>query len=493
MGTRPLLLLLALLVLALVSFPTAVFADGMAYQRSREAEPLHPLYQEKQWALIAHHNGIEHLLIAISILPGQDENEAFWLFPVPGSPDTVDIDLVDQFPVLRGEQAVRESRRTFHATLWFARGAVINPVLGAFIGVGITVSMSIERASSGVRLHGAVEKHGLRAETMRADSLDALAVYLKDRGVEIAREDLDGFEPYLNDDYVLIATRIASIEQLRAEFGDLLEPGLRGMGGRRPCIYVTFPAERAFYPMRPTAAYGDVPIAVDLSVIGDVRPQGDGAMLAKARFRVCVDADADHALFPAGMLDGIAAEAPLLYTRVAFGCPASVFTGDLTFEPRRGLLCRFRGFAASTTGRWVVVIVVVSLIGYLSGGICGGVYFRRWHPHAFYGLLGIFTASLPAVLVYRRRGKSCRGVYWYVGAALLVVAACGAVFQAIAHAWYFALAILFLLGCVLLYSDWPYWDTDDRARRTRYARTYIAVYIALTIPAEVLLCAALRS
>jgi len=493
MGTRPLLVLLVWCVLACLFSPTTSFADGMAYERGKEPEPLHPLYQEEQWALIAHHNGIEHLLIAISIYPGQDENEAFWLFSVPGRPDTVSIDLVDRFPVLRGEEAVRESRGALHAALWFARGAVINPALGAFIGIITIAQMSVDHASPGVRLHGAVEKHGLRAEVIRADSPDALATYLKDKGVEIAAKDLGAFEPYLNDKYVLIATHIASMEQLRAEFGGLLEPGFRGTGGRRPCVYVTFPTEHAFYPMRPTAAYGDARVAVDLTVIGYVRPQGDPAMLAKATCRSYVNDAADRELFPDGMLDAIAADAPLRYTRVVLDCPASTFTSDLTFEPRRGLACWFREFAASATGRWVVVLVSVLLIGYLSGGICGVVFFRRWHAHALYGLLGIFTAFLPAVLVFRRRGKTLRGVYWYTGAALVVVVASAVVLQVVARAWYFALFVLFALGCMLLASGWPYWDTHDTAGRTRYARTYIAVYIALTIPAELVLTATLRS
>src|SRR5262249_27905840 len=116
-------------------------------------------------------------------------------------------------------------------------------------------------------VHDQVEKWGIRAETITAKSVDDLAAYLREKKTGIPKEHLTTFESYLNENHVLIVAWIASREQVLKEFPHY---NLRG-DERRPCLFVKFTAERAFYPLRPTRLYGKEITPARLFVVGHVQ------------------------------------------------------------------------------------------------------------------------------------------------------------------------------------------------------------------------------
>jgi len=482
--------LIAALVVLIVALPASALADGVAYERKAEAEPFRPLHQYEQDALIAHHNGVERMLIAINVEPEGAGSDAFWLFPVPGTPETVTVDLVDRFPWLRGKEVLSEARSAVRTWLWAGRGFVVNPFVAGFLLPAL--DSCVERASRDVLVHAAIEKHGLRAEIITAGSLDELAAYLQAKSVDVPREHLAGFGPYLNGDYVLIATHIVSMDQLREEFGDELEWRRPWRGGRWPGVYVTFPTEKPFYPMLPTSAYGDAATLVRITVLGSVEPRGDGPMLAKAGCSHLETWRFDPGQFPAGMLDGLVSDHHLLYTRVQFNCEASAFTSDLTFEPRPDLLSPYQLLVQSPAGPRLLGGVAILVLGYLSGGVCGLIFFKRWHPHAVYGLAGFLTCRLVATLAYRTPGKTFRHLPLCLAVAALAVAVGGAIGLLAGAGLGAALAAFIFAVSALLLPGWPHWRVDNTAGRRRYALTYLGIYLALSVPAEVILTATLR-
>ena len=383
-----LLLVLPLIALVLVFSPDTL-ADGVAYLVGEDLDYIGPLWQRQQRALLSHDGGIERLLIGIDIRLEEDNSGALWLFPVPGTLETVEIDLTDRFPVMRGMDPMEKARSRISESLATETALVLNPLLGAML----FLFPATHRAREGVIEHAAIEKYGLRTEAITADSLEALGTCLSEKGLKIPQEELALFEPYLNDKYVLIATRVLSKEELRASFPQEETWRLKGSRRRWPGVYVTFPAQKAFYPMRPTSGYGDDTMWVTIVTIGHVEPEGDAAMLRAAECKHYVQDAFSREAFPEGMLDGIEGGERLYYTRVTFNCRASMFTSDLTFEPRPG-------FSRSQLAVYSLTEVPLRLVRflvflYIAGGLCGLIYLGEWWRPATYGLLGIM--SFPVV------------------------------------------------------------------------------------------------
>jgi len=387
------------LVAALAAvLPTAAFADGSSWIRLRDYATWLPLHQDEQSAFLALEDGTEHMLIAINVQLDQEDAQGFWLFPVPGTPDTVTVDLLDRFPATYGWDVIGAGQARITESVSLEIGVVINPVL-AFLFLP-AMQGERQRDTAGFRIHQHVEKHGLRAETITADSVQALAQYLAGKEVALAAEELALFEPYLNSSYVLVAASIASAEALHAAFPDDERWTTDGAAHRWPALYVMFPAEKLFYPMRPKAGYGDQEMTVNIATIGHTTPEGDAAMLARADRHDYVQDYGHPDAFPPGMRGGMTEGEPLYYSRLEFRCPAKAFTSDLTFSPKNTRFSRYQRFMGAQ--RFIgIPIAKFFLLLYITGGVCGLAFFGEWWRPAFYGLLGFMSFPVVSHFTWR--------------------------------------------------------------------------------------------
>lgn len=376
-----------------VLLPAAARADGISFV-GHDMDFRGPLTQEMQRAFLSLHDGTEHMLITINVAFEEDDLEGFWIFPVPGTPETVTVDLLDRFPAMRGVDPIEGARHGLSSGVITEIALVINPVLGV---VSLLPAM-VRVRSSDAEVHSTVERHGLLAEKITALSAKALGDYLAKRGIKVPERELGLFAPYLNDRYVLIVTSIASTQKLREAFPDEARWGTQGGMRRWPALYVTFPAEKLYYPMRPTAGYGDREMMVSIATVGHTKPQGDAAMLAEARCRHYIQRTVERDAFPKGMLAGLARGEPFRYSRVTFYCPTSRFTSDLTFGPNEDALSRTRIALARPLGLPIVKFFVLLFV---SGGACGVLYLREWWRPAFYGLLGFLSFPVVSHMTWR--------------------------------------------------------------------------------------------
>lgn len=232
------------LVLAiLMLLPALVLADGKAFSGRADGPNWRPLKEHDQAAAIHHANGRQSMHITVNIQL-DDNAKGFWLFPVRGTPDQVKLDLVDTMPTFMGVAPLAQARDTVmtaslmmkSSQLW--AGGIFLPSLGR----------AREAAS---RHHGAfafdaIHKWGLRAEKVTAPDIDSLAALLKDRNANVQSADLRSFEPYLDGKHTLITVTIASLDEVKKEFGDKTPSQI----DRWPRVWVDFPTANAFYPMR---------------------------------------------------------------------------------------------------------------------------------------------------------------------------------------------------------------------------------------------------
>lgn len=401
MGTRPLLVLCPLLVLIALIFvaPIDARADGKAFTRTSDNSAFQPANQEDQRAVIFFRDGQERLLITINYYANLDD-QGLWIFPVPGTPETVHIDLWDTLPTFQGRDDRPWAREIANKTMLIMRASQIYPVPFDLAARAIGPKKKDEEEKPGeedeAEVHEAVRKWGLEAQAVTAPSVEALAKHLRQSGIEIADDELRPFDPYLSGDYVLVIVRVASRAELDKKFGlsreAVWEPS-RGM--RRPCVLVEFPAERAYYPMRPTASYGDEHVPATIYILGHVRPQADARMLEYAQVHHFRDETADWRL---EAFCGIAPRSVVDYTVVETRGPARLYASDFEFEPVQTSGFALAAFITDRHATYCLLAVLVFLAAScLSGAAAGAIAHIGTGKGALVGLLNV--ASIVGVIL----------------------------------------------------------------------------------------------
>ncbi|MBN1917468.1 MAG: hypothetical protein JW889_06125 [Verrucomicrobia bacterium] len=399
MGTRPLLLILA----AALAVPSVIPpAEGV--QGQDETPALRTIRLQERQAILLHHEGTEHVLIPVSLSSVTGETEAFWLFPVPVSKESIEVDLVDSFPALGydriSSKALHHRRSHFEIVYpcMLQCGLVANPVVGFFLFMAPALSSEPPTVMS--RPGPEAEKRGLHAEVIAASSIDSLAAQLAEQGVELPTEDLAVFEPYCVEGFSLVLTSVS-------------DPNAARRGLHASALYIRFPADVLYYPMRPwtSSRFGDP--RPDIIVFGHVKPKADPSVLWGALWGLVGRRCLDPALLPEPMQTALSPATTPPYTRISWSFTRKeFFTSDLTFVPMGASAAGYELLLDRLYGSdgWAIVTFLVSfaVLLFVSGGLCGLIYLREWRRPACYGLLGVL--SFPVVSYFTWRDVERRGI-----------------------------------------------------------------------------------
>lgn len=415
------------LVLAAVCLltPRAAHADGKVWA-GHDYAALAPLTENDQMAAIAHEGGIERMVIAVSADLG-DQDKALWMFPVPGTPDQVKLDVVDTFPRFSGYDP-REDARDEIGKLGIAlRATQIYPAVLRF------AELAHEReyawTTGAVSVHETVEKWGIHGETVTATSEEELARYLEEQGVAMPQGELSAFGDYLSKDYVLVLVWIGSREEVMKKFPGY---GTAWDMARWPCVHVRFPTERPFYPLRPTSSYGSAEMRIRLFLIGyfDVANKESLGHEAGVRYyRHGSRLEGAPKGFPQGTSGG-----HMPYTRVWFQTAARNLTEDLWFLPVKVPSMAYGAAIDSILSReyapwswlypWALCLAGLS---YVSAGLASLVVYRSWRRKALMGLWNMLTLVGLAIAVFTRpaadnRERNLRALFFLAfGCAFLLL------------------------------------------------------------------------
>lgn len=382
------LLMIVLLFSLFWSLPAQ--ADGKAWGVDRSG--VRPLRENEQRALIQHQNGIQKMILAIH-LDMETDSRAVWMFPVPGKPTEVNVDLWDQFPEMRGYDSILAVREYVSIVYYFVRATQIYPMVTCIVLTGLGSKGIGGDQSLSVHVVKEVNKYGMTTKAIQADSISALADYFRQNQVNMPTEQLATFEPYLKGDYLFIVTWITSPEELKKVFPELSKDWPKRVG-RRPCVYVQFPTPEIFYPMRPTAGYGKEIVPLTLYVLDYVQPASTLTLKNKLicnYFRLDDDTE-----LPPEFIDGTTA-AKFRYTRITSRLPAEKFKEDLRFVPAPAYRQRFYDFLADvpTSGKigvgMAIALFLIAVLSYVSSGIAGLWLHGQWGKYAKLGFYNLLT------------------------------------------------------------------------------------------------------
>lgn len=359
-------------------FQNIVHADGVAYDRSS----MRPLVQNEQMAAIFHHDGIQAMIIAINF-DIDDEDDALWIFPVPGTPSKVDLDVIDSFPRFRGRSTYQLAMDNLFKFVSISFATQLYPIVLADLFV-------VHRGGTGdISIHEQFEKHGVHVEAITAKSIDGLADYLPG----LPKEELQVFGPYLDDKHVLVVARIISRKQILEEFPDYVSHSVRNLE-RWPCLYAKFPTDKPFYPLRPTNRYGNVAIKLRLFVVGHVKIDSGsylkGYQFQPKHYRQLPPYHESLRRFTEDL-----SARYLQYTVWDDYVLAEEITDDLWFTPIQHLGRKsYNNLIIALSHSKISIllaIIYIAFLSYISAGLSGLILFREWKKFARIGLWNLLS------------------------------------------------------------------------------------------------------
>lgn len=327
------------LIFALLFIAPYAAADGMMFIEDADMWYLQP--EENQVAAIHYEDGMENMLISVS--PGSDfkGDRAVWIFPVPAAPETVKIDVLKGFPRLTGSNfeedyisavATASAASVLYATFpvsLLCGGAVI---LSAFV-FGMAGHLG---KSSDIAVYDRVEKMGVVTEVVEARDVDALNNFLVLRGMTPTDDGREMLTSYIGQDYTFVVTSVGNVTAYREAASReemYYDPWSGTTQANMIGVFVRFPADKIYFPLKPTAVYGSREVPVLLYATGFVTPElYDGirdhteiTYFTQGRYRP-----------PASLepfFNGKTSFDDLQYTKVRIVAPSDRFTEDLWIDP----------------------------------------------------------------------------------------------------------------------------------------------------------------
>lgn len=255
MNKKTMLVILTILLLLLL-VPSSVKADGFSIYTDSSFFSLHT--EETQVAAINYENGIEELFLAVK-LRKLENNSVVWIIPIPANASDVNINILEQFPQFYGEDILLQAEEIKEEILVSASILVsmsqiyTTPLLAILWTNALTFTYMGE---GDVEVHAHIEKEGIVTEVVTAENANALYDYLKTKNITIATGSIPIIDDYIGKTYSFVVSWVKSIEDSR----------------KMPAIYVSFPTDEIYYPLKPTSVYGNTEIPILIYVAGYAKP-----------------------------------------------------------------------------------------------------------------------------------------------------------------------------------------------------------------------------
>jgi hypothetical protein len=253
---------------------------------------------------------------------------------------------------------------------------------------------------AGVEVYGHIEKEGIVTELVTADNADAIYNYLKRKGIEINEGSLPAIQDYMGKEYSFVISWIEA------------KPINQTISSRTPAIFVEFPCEKIYYPLKPTSAYGDAEIPVLIYIIGFAdtdfyKEIKDFSEIKYFQGRIYSGKDLSE-FYKDLKYSYSTFIGEINYTRITIGAlepysghyytvpEAKNFVQDLSIEPLaeppKEIQNAFQIIKkANNLGRGIVYVSWLLIASLLSGALTGLLLFRKPGKFALIGLSNLFS------------------------------------------------------------------------------------------------------
>jgi len=424
------------------------------------------LDEEQQLCAINYNQGIQNMILSVNTGEEITGEKAVWIFPVPAKPEKTVINIVKEFPELNGYDVEYRAENSVSDIFDFIRGTQIYslPLLilqGSMMSKGGFDSLGMESPASingieGVTVHESIEKSGLTTELVSAIDSNSFSNYLISKDLDVPPNFKSILDDYIGEEYSFVISWISDVEKFKLEQPEgyiisLLEDGeideakelfdvlpydsekygfyyylnsifenidkgrdieeyhikllkeMRGTGNILS-VFISFPTDRIYYPLKPTSVYGSKRVPALIYVMDYVKPELYPEIKAYSEidyfFRENFDVPEELSNFFAGT-----DTKDLKYTKIKINPPSKYLTEDLWI--REG--APFKVFLADSVNRFpfwfglFFFVVCSCLASLLSGIIIFGIKGVSKLKFMLFGLWNFLTLIGFSVAAYANK------------------------------------------------------------------------------------------
>jgi len=348
-----------------------------------------------QEAFIHYEDGIEKMILSINIGFEIGGNKV-WIFPVPGAPEQVEIDIMTAVPYLSGEDLSGRAKSNLVSAkqLAFATQIYSLPFVSYFDApsdsydteesFGIMARSESWGKSQDVVVHARLEKEGMVSEVITARTGNGIYDYLNSKGLEVEIGAIPVLQEYVGGDYSFVASWIGQETDGQYDLAALIDQADRFAFEQRG-IFVSFPTDKIYYPLRPTSVYGDEIVPATIRVLGYVSPQ----IFSDLEPYISTEYFIDYDYFDFEGLESFYDKqvSKVKYTKIEIDAPSKLLTDDLWIAKEAPGRVVYSSFIAEHGLATTLILFV--LISVIMGIILGLIIFRKSRSVLRYGLLGL--------------------------------------------------------------------------------------------------------
>ena len=347
-------------LLFLLFLGSSALADGMIVDRQSR------LYmQDSQQAFINYENGVENLFIMVNLrdaIASGEEN--VWIFPVPAKPESIEINNLKGFPALYGTEIKQQAIEN----VLFLEGYMLLasfPLIGIiFLPFLVSLGGTQGQASlyegglelGGVTIYEHIDRYGIATEVIKASDAADFKKFLSARGTNLSADAEKFLLEYMGKDYSFIVSWISDIEAVKGA------AEVDQFGGRyaNPIgVFIKFPTEKIYFPLKPTAFYGNNSFPVTLNIAGfkdadvywNIKDSSRiGHYYQKFFSRTLDEEETMKAIFNGSLPES------LNYTKIQINKEARYFTEDLFFSPAESVPANALNFVNQA---WLFIAILI--------------------------------------------------------------------------------------------------------------------------------------
>lgn len=354
-----------------------VFADGMIHIYDKDMWTLG--MENQQLVAINYENGFENMLISVDITDDIHGEKAVWIFPIPSNPDKVVIDILKGYPRFWGKDIDSEYNDAVGGVGLFMAGYSLFPISIPVVFFSRTMFAGMKgfaEGIEGVTVHERIEKMGLITELITTKDQASLNQYLQSKGLDFPQTSKNILDEYVGQDYSFVISYISDLEKFKQE-AKISERSYRyeRRAGIPIGVFVKFPTDEIYFPLKPTSVYGSREIPILIYVVGHVTPK----LYPEIKQQAEVTYFKQRSYRPQAELqtffNGKDRIDNLKYTKIKLNAPSKYLTEDLWIKNSAPISVSIKSFLASIFWLWgIILFVILSMVSSLLAGL---ISFRK--------------------------------------------------------------------------------------------------------------------
>lgn len=257
---------------------------------------------------------------------------------------------------------------------------------GSFTKFG-SVEGIIGSDEKGITIHESITSMGVTSELITAADADSIQNYMSEKDLQLQDNALSILNEYIGQDFSFVISWISDIDKYKEDKRIHRNYGM--YPGDMIGVFVTFPTEKMYFPLKPTSVYGSLRVPATIYVMDYVKPELyagiESASQTEYFYKKRHNPSQKHIdfFFNKNRIND------LRFTKIRIDTPSKYLTQDLWLNPGAPLRIRIADIMNKLTLLYGLFFFI--LISCIASLLAGFVMFRKEVSNKHMLLFGLFN------------------------------------------------------------------------------------------------------